>query len=72
MAQMIRKTEEAAHGVLGVLDVANDLAVEGAARTGADIARAVRIAREAVVGAIRGTPGVCTVDDKLRIEPFSI
>ncbi len=28
--------------------------------------------REAVVGAIRGTPGVSTVDDKLRIEPFSI
>jgi osmotically-inducible protein OsmY len=28
--------------------------------------------REAVVGAIRGTPGVCAVDDKLRIEPFSI
>jgi osmotically-inducible protein OsmY len=28
--------------------------------------------REAVVGAIRGTPGVRAVDDKLRIEPFSI
>ena len=168
--------QEAAHRVLGVLDVANDLEVEGAARTDADIARAIRNAlewdvfvphqrirttvaqgvvtlegsadywsqredaqraiknlegvrgiinrievrppivpsdrvrhaieaalerhaerearrvsldisngrvtvsgvvgsfgeREAVVGAIRGTPGVCTVDDKLRIEPFSI
>jgi hypothetical protein len=28
--------------------------------------------REAVVGAIRGTPGVRAVDDKIRIEPFSI
>lgn len=28
--------------------------------------------REAVVGAVRGTPGVRAVDDKLRIEPFSI
>jgi osmotically-inducible protein OsmY len=168
--------QEAAHRVLGVLDVANDLEVRGPARTDADIAHAVRSAlewdvfvqhqhirttvsqgvvtlegtadywsqredaqraiknlegvrgiinrievkppvvprdrmrhaieaalerhaerearrvsldiadgrvtvsgvvgsygeREAVVGAIRGTPGVRAVDDNLRIEPFSI
>lgn len=28
--------------------------------------------REAVLGAIRGTPGVTSVEDKLRIKPFSI
>ncbi len=28
--------------------------------------------RQAVIGAVRGTPGVKAVDDKLRIEPYAL